>query len=361
MFCPNCGAPNPDTATTCQKCGFNVKGTASPKFKGTMLMMNAQGGVPGIPNPGVTPPMPVGVPAPGNPNPSGPGPVAPPEGVNPKLKGTMIGVAPPSLGAVRPPSGTQPSPLAPAAPAGVAAPVGPAPVVNPLGSTLAADAGMLSPFAQGGQFAPHAAHPQPGIPQPAPYAQPGSGPVPGGGVPPTQPGSELQSYAQPPAADYTGAPPPQAPTMGAQQPGMPPGAMPYGSAPYGSAPYGSAPYGSAPYGSAPGALVSVGTIGSAGFTQRSPVGLFFLTLVTCGIYAYFWYAGTAKEMEAKGATIGPWWHLLIPILNIIWVWKWCQGLEHVSRGQLSAGTNLLKLFFLGIIGMAWLQSSINKL
>jgi hypothetical protein len=109
-------------------------------------------------------------------------------------------------------------------------------------------------------------------------------------------------------------------------------------------------------------VVTAGTApGQGSFTHRSPVGVFFLTMITCGFYALFWYAETAKEMEAKGAEIGPWWHLLIPILGIIWVWKWCQGLEKVSGGEQSAGVNLLKLFFLGGIGMAMLQSSINKL
>src|SRR5262249_8912443 len=38
VFCPNCGTQNSETASTCTKCGFNLKGAAAPKFKGTMLM-----------------------------------------------------------------------------------------------------------------------------------------------------------------------------------------------------------------------------------------------------------------------------------------------------------------------------------
>ena len=29
MFCPNCGTQNPDTAQTCTKCNFNIKGAAA--------------------------------------------------------------------------------------------------------------------------------------------------------------------------------------------------------------------------------------------------------------------------------------------------------------------------------------------
>jgi hypothetical protein len=98
VFCPNCGAQNSDVATTCQKCGFNLKGSAAPKFKGTMLMMNAAGQE-----------------QPGQP---GAQPQAPASGgeassLKPKLKGTMIGVAPPSAGGVAPPGGHHAAPADP--------------------------------------------------------------------------------------------------------------------------------------------------------------------------------------------------------------------------------------------------------
>jgi hypothetical protein len=107
--------------------------------------------------------------------------------------------------------------------------------------------------------------------------------------------------------------------------------------------------------------VTAGAARSGIFEEKSPIAVFFLTMFTCGIYAFFWYAGTAKQMEARGAEIGPVWHLFIPILNIIWFWKWCQALEKVSNGELAAGTNLLKLWLLGGIGMAMLQSRMNTL
>ena len=62
MFCPNCGTQNPDTAQTCSKCNFHLKGAAAPKFKGTMLMMNQ----PVVPN---AAPAPAGAPPPAGPAP----------------------------------------------------------------------------------------------------------------------------------------------------------------------------------------------------------------------------------------------------------------------------------------------------
>ncbi|MEO7108819.1 MAG: zinc ribbon domain-containing protein, partial [Polyangiaceae bacterium] len=88
MFCPNCGTQNPDTAVTCGKCGFNLKGAAAPKFKGTMLMNN----MPDMTAP--TGPRPAAG-APGAPPgaPGAPGTAPPSMGQGPtpsKLKGTMV-------------------------------------------------------------------------------------------------------------------------------------------------------------------------------------------------------------------------------------------------------------------------------
>jgi hypothetical protein len=77
-----------------------------------------------------------------------------PTGARQQLKGTMLGVAPPSLGAQAPPAGAAPAP-APGAPPGFGAPPpGPAPqgapggfpgnAVNPLGGTMVADPKTLS-------------------------------------------------------------------------------------------------------------------------------------------------------------------------------------------------------------------------
>ena len=180
MFCPNCGTPNPDTAQTCAKCSFNLKGAAAPKFKGTMLMMNQ----PGAAAPGAAPPPPRPGGAPG-----GPPAMGAPSGPS-KLKGTMVGVAPPV-----PPPGGGAGPMGQAGPPAYGAPQTPSPGfpppggqaynpggqqgVNPLGGTMVADgaAGF-------------------GVPQPPAYGSPPAPPPPQYGGAPQQQGS-------------FGAPPPQ--------------------------------------------------------------------------------------------------------------------------------------------------------
>jgi hypothetical protein len=121
-------------------------------------------------------------------------------------------------------------------------------------------------------------------------------------------------------------------------------------------PPGAQPYAPVVATGSPSALATAG-----GFEKRSAVGLFFLVMVTCGIYAFFWYAETSRVARSRGAEIPPLWHVFIPILNLIWMWKWCQGMEKATGGRLSAGTSLIMLLFLGAIGMGLIQSKLNEL
>ena len=101
MFCPNCGTQNPETATTCTKCGFNVKGASAPKFKGTMLMMNAQN-APAAPARPAAPPAAPAAPAPAPAAPARPAP----------FKDTMLmgGAPPPPAQASMAPPPAAPAP-----------------------------------------------------------------------------------------------------------------------------------------------------------------------------------------------------------------------------------------------------------
>lgn len=103
MFCPNCGTQNSDSSAKCDSCGFTLqKPGASPKFKGTMLMMNSPvAGQPG----GFAPPA-SQQPSPAQAVAASQGGQAEAPRPRPKIKGTMIGVAPPSFDAAAP--GTTP-------------------------------------------------------------------------------------------------------------------------------------------------------------------------------------------------------------------------------------------------------------
>jgi len=95
-------------------------------------------------------------------------------------------------------------------------------------------------------------------------------------------------------------------------------------------------------------------------TKRSPAAVLLLPMITFCIYYLYWLFTTAGEMRQKGAEIPHGILMFIPIANIIYLWKWCQGVEKVTNGGMSGATAFLLMFLLGTIGGAIVQSSLNK-
>ncbi len=95
--------------------------------------------------------------------------------------------------------------------------------------------------------------------------------------------------------------------------------------------------------------------------QRNPVTVFFLGLITLGIYGIYWQVKTKGELKAQGADIPTAWLIIVPIANLYWIYKYAVGVEKVSGGKITAVLTLILLLLLSIVGMAILQSEFNKL
>ena len=93
---------------------------------------------------------------------------------------------------------------------------------------------------------------------------------------------------------------------------------------------------------------------------RNPFLVFFLSLITFGIYGIVWYVKTKREMNAKGAQIPTAWLIIIPIVSIYWLYKYSQGVEVVTNKDMSTAVAFILLFLLGIIGMAIVQAKFNS-
>ncbi len=95
--------------------------------------------------------------------------------------------------------------------------------------------------------------------------------------------------------------------------------------------------------------------------KRSPVAVLLLPFVTFGIYGLLWFYKTKVEMVAKGAEIPSFILAFIPIVNLYWIWKYCEGVATVTDNKTSGATAFIMLLFLGPIGSAIIQSSFNNI
>lgn len=94
--------------------------------------------------------------------------------------------------------------------------------------------------------------------------------------------------------------------------------------------------------------------------NRSPFAVFFFPLITFGIYGLYWMVKTKGEMNEKGSNIPTAWLIIIPFVNIWWMWKYSEGVGQVTNEKLSGVLAFILLWLLGSIGMAIIQDSFNK-
>lgn len=94
--------------------------------------------------------------------------------------------------------------------------------------------------------------------------------------------------------------------------------------------------------------------------QRNPFAVFILPAVTFGIYGIVWAVKTKNEMNRLGAQIPTAWLMIIPLVNIYWLWKYAEGVEQVTGEKLSTPLAFVLEFLLGSIGNAIVQSEFNK-
>jgi hypothetical protein len=87
--------------------------------------------------------------------------------------------------------------------------------------------------------------------------------------------------------------------------------------------------------------------------------MILLTIVTFGIYYLYWLVSTTREMRAKGADIPNAILIIIPVINIWWMWEYSKGVEHVTNEKLSAILTFILMYAVGFIGIYIVQDSFN--
>jgi hypothetical protein len=94
--------------------------------------------------------------------------------------------------------------------------------------------------------------------------------------------------------------------------------------------------------------------------HRSPVAVILLPFFTFGIYSLYWLVTTKQEMKSLGAEIPTAWLLVLPLVNLYWFWKYCEGVEKVTRGTTTHLVAFLLFILLGPIGWGIIQDRFNK-
>lgn len=95
--------------------------------------------------------------------------------------------------------------------------------------------------------------------------------------------------------------------------------------------------------------------------NRGPAAIIALTIVTIGIYGIYWMVSTKNEMNRLGAKIPTAWLIIIPFVNIWWLWKYSEGVEKVTNAKMSGVMAFVLLWLISIIGMVIVQLEFNKL
>ncbi len=91
-------------------------------------------------------------------------------------------------------------------------------------------------------------------------------------------------------------------------------------------------------------------------TQRNPIMVIVFTLITFGIYGIFWMYWTKNELNELGADIPTFIFVFIPILNLLWLYKYYVGFGKVTDG--SGLVAFILTFF--IVGYYYIQDCLNK-
>ncbi|MCA9514814.1 MAG: DUF4234 domain-containing protein [Myxococcales bacterium] len=97
-----------------------------------------------------------------------------------------------------------------------------------------------------------------------------------------------------------------------------------------------------------------------GVRPRSPATCAILGVITGGLYCFYWFFVTARELNEEGAPVPSGWWMLVPLVNAWWVWRWCQGVGAYTRGYLGAGTALTYLLVVPLVqGLAGFNTRLD--
>lgn len=95
--------------------------------------------------------------------------------------------------------------------------------------------------------------------------------------------------------------------------------------------------------------------------KRNIILVYLFIFITFSIYMVYWLVATKNEMNRLGASIPTAWLLILPIGNIYWLYKYCEGFSTVVKKDNNTILWFILYLFIGIIMPAIVQSELNKI
>ncbi|MDA3938413.1 MAG: DUF4234 domain-containing protein [Spirochaetia bacterium] len=95
--------------------------------------------------------------------------------------------------------------------------------------------------------------------------------------------------------------------------------------------------------------------------NRNIAMVYILSIITFGIYGIYWTVVTKNEINGLGAEIPTAWLIIIPIANIYWMYKYCEGFSEKVKKDNNPILWFVLYILIGIIIPAIVQSELNKL
>jgi hypothetical protein len=100
---------------------------------------------------------------------------------------------------------------------------------------------------------------------------------------------------------------------------------------------------------------------AANIKKRNIVLVYVFSIITLGIYAIYWVVKTKGEMNSLGAKIPTCWLLIIPIANLYFMYRYCEGFATKVKKDNNTILWFIVTIIVGIVMPAIVQSELNKL
>lgn len=92
--------------------------------------------------------------------------------------------------------------------------------------------------------------------------------------------------------------------------------------------------------------------------KRNLLAVFFLPLLTFGIYEIVWHVKTKGELVRSGGDVPTAWLIIVPIANLYWLFKYYKAAGEVSGGRIK-GMFLFAFSLLLGLASSWINIGIN--